>query len=175
MKNFVKFIACAVFALSFAALASADTIWNVNATFAYNNLTNAATGSFTLDPSLNLVSWNIAVAGTNAAADNTYNSGDSIAIFPDLTDLDFYDGSTNQYIDLYLASPLSNAGGTINLLYGDGGLSNNATIVCDGCGTLISGSVSTTSAAVPEPSSIALLAMTGLAGIPLRRRKKASL
>jgi len=174
LKNFLKFIACAAFALSLPALVSADTVWNVDATFGYNNLTNAATGSFTLDPSLNLLSWNITVGGSNSAADNMYNSGDSIAIFPDLTHLDSYDGSTNQYIDLYLASPLSSAGGTINLLYGDGGLSNNATIVCDGCGTLISGSVSTT-AAVPEPSSIALLAMTGLAGIPLRRRKKASL
>jgi len=173
LRNLLKFAPLAIFALSFSALAPADTIWNVNATFAYNQLTNTASGSFTLNSSLDLVSWNITVAGTNTSADNTYTSVDSIDIFPDLTHLDFYDGSTNQYIDLYFASPLSNSGGTINLLYGDGGQSDNATIVCDGCGTLLAGTVSTATA-VPEPSSIALLAMTGLAVILLRRCKKVS-
>jgi len=95
-----------------------------------------------------------------------YTPGDSIGIFPDLTHLDFYDGSTNQYIDLYLASPLTNAGGTINLLYGDGGASNNSTVVCAGCGTLDSGTVSTELATVPEPSSTSLLAsVVGFLGL----------
>lgn len=91
--------------------AAADTVWNLDATFSYNALANTASGTFELDPSNDLVTGNITVSGTNGPADNVYTPGDSIAIFPDLTHLDFYDGSTGQYIDLYLQSPLTNAGG----------------------------------------------------------------
>jgi hypothetical protein len=166
MRNITRLLAMMIVLAGFATFAAADTIWNVNASFSYNDTANTATGTFELDPSLNLVTWDVTVAGTNTLADNVYIPGDSIAIFPDLTHLDFYDGSTNQYIDLYLASPLTNAGGTINLLYGDGGASNNSTVVCAGCGTLDSGTVSTVSATVPEPSSTSLLAsVVGFLGL----------
>jgi hypothetical protein len=154
----------------FAAYVPADTIWNINATFSYNALGNTETGTFQLDSSLNLVTWNITVTGTNLLADNVYTPGDSIAIFPDKTHLDFYDSSTNQYADLYLQSPLSNAGGTINLLYGDGGESSNSTIVCAGCGTLDQGTVSTSS--VPEPAWLAVMGIAaGLFGTARHRKR----
>jgi hypothetical protein len=145
----------------------------VNASFSYNSHTNEATGSFTLDPSLHLVTWDVVVTGTNTPADNTYTPGDSIAIFPDLTHLDFYDSGTGQYLDLYLASPLSNNGGTINLLVGDRGADSNSTVACSGCGVLVSGTVSASNQAqsAPEPSSIAL-SITGLALIAGRLRRK---
>jgi hypothetical protein len=169
LKTAAKLLTIAGFVAGFATFASADTIWHVNATFSYNTLGNTATGTLELDPSLNMVTWNITVAGTNAAADNVYNPGDSISIYPDSTHIDFYDGSTNQYIDLYLQTGVTNAGGTINLLYGDGGASSNSTIVCAGCGTLVKGTVST----VPEPSSVYLFGGGAvLAGLRLVRRKR---
>ncbi len=171
MRNAARLLLLAGLALVVSTWrASADTVWDVNATFSYDGLTNNASGSFTLDSSLDLVTWNLMVDGTNTPADNDYTTGDSIAIYPDQTHLDFYDGGTNQYIDLYFASPLSTAGGTINLLYGDGGESSDSTIVCDGCGTLVSGNVSTLSA-VPEPSSIAVCLAGMLALILFSRRR----
>jgi hypothetical protein len=169
-KQIIKLMAIAA---GLATFASADTIWDLDATFSYDSLSNVATGTFELDPSLDLVTWDITVAGSNTPADNEYTTGDSIAIFPDLTHLDFYDGSTNQYIDLYLASPFTTAGGPINLLYGDGGQTNSATIVCAGCGTLVSGTVSAT--ATPEPSLIGLLGGVGILGLALLRRSKSSI
>lgn len=170
MKNILKLLTLTGLVAGFTSFASADTTWNVDATFSYNSLGNVATGSFTLDSSLNLTSWDVTVSGTNVAADNVYNPGDSIPIFPDLTHLDFYDGTTNQYIDLYFQSALNSGPGIINLLYGDGGQSNNATIVCAGCGTLDEGFVST--GPVPEPTSIYLLGCgAGMLGLGLLRRK----
>jgi hypothetical protein len=170
MHKIIRLLALAGLAAGFTTYAAADTIWNLDARFSYNALANTATGTFELDPSNDLVTWDITVSGTNVAADNVYTPGDSIDVFPDLTHLDFYDGSTNQYIDLYLQSPLTSAGGTIDLLYGDGGASSNSTIVCAGCGTLESGMVSTS--VVPEPSSICLFgSLAGLLVLQLLRRK----
>lgn len=170
IMKITRLLAVAGFVAICGSYASADTIWNLDATFSYNSLTNTATGTFQLDPSLNLVTWDITVAGSNAAADNTYTPGDSIAVFPDLTHLDFYDGTTNQYIDLFLQSPLTNAGGNISLLFGDGGADSNSTIVCAGCGTLVSGTVGATE--TPEPSSIGILSGAGILGLALLHRKR---
>ena len=171
-KKITRILTLAGLAAGFAAFASADTIWNLDATFIYNTFSNTATGTFELDPSLNLVTYDITVDGTNALADNEYTPGDSFPIFPDLTHLDFYDGTTNQYINLLFQTPLSNAGGTINLLYGDAGATNNSTVVCAGCGTLVSGTVMGATA-TPEPTSIGLLSGAGILGVALLRRKRA--
>jgi len=159
-------IGLAALALMSVVSASADTVWDVNASFTYDGLANAASGNFTLDPSLNLVAWNITVSGTNLAADDIYSQTNSndIPVFPDLTHLDFYDAGTNQYIDFYLSFPLSSAGGVIGLLEGDDGETTNSTIVCAGCGVLDSGSLSSESSAVPEPKFGAFL-VAGLVGL----------
>src|ERR1700683_5535370 len=74
----------------FATCASANTIWECNATFKYNSLSNTATGTFELNSSLQLVNnWDITVKGTNTPADNVYTPSDSFPVFPDLTHLDF--------------------------------------------------------------------------------------
>jgi hypothetical protein len=145
MKKSVKLLAAALLFLGFATCAWANTIWTVNASFIYPSAgtTNTATGTFTLDSSLNVVTWNITVAGTNVQADNTFTPANSSLITAtfDTTHVDFYDASTNQYVDLYLASPLSNTGGTITLLAGDDGASKNSTVVCPGCGVLVHGTI----------------------------------
>jgi hypothetical protein len=81
----------------------------------------------------------------------------------DKTHVDLYDKTTNQYIDLYIASPLPNASGTIELLVGNGGKNKNATIVCPnggGSDKLDEGMVSE----APEPLNL-LLFGTGLVAI----------
>jgi hypothetical protein len=109
LKTATKLLVYAGLVAGLATYASADTIWNVNATFKYNSLGNTAKGTFELNSSLALVTWNITVSGTNIVADNVYTPSDSIDVYPNSTHLDFYDGSTNQYIDLYLQTGLSNA------------------------------------------------------------------
>jgi hypothetical protein len=171
-KTITKALVIAGFIAGFTARASANTIWYVDATFAYNSLSNTEMGTFQLDPSLNLVTWDITVSGSNTAADLEYTPSNSNDVFPDLTRLDFFEkGGTGPYADLYFASPLSNAGGAINLLYGNGGANSFSTIVCAGCGTLVTGSVSTT--ATPEPPAIGILSGLGILGLVVLRRRGA--
>jgi hypothetical protein len=171
-KQIVKMFVFGGLVALFTTCASANTIWDLDATFRYNFLSNMATGNFQLNPSLAIVNWDITVTGTNTAANDVYNPGDSIPVFPDLTHLDFYDFNTNRYINLKLQSPFTNAGGSINLLFGNGnGADDDATTVCSGCGTLVSGKVVGT-AATPEPASIALVGGAGLLGLALVRRKR---
>ena len=178
MKYASRLCALAGLAVGLSVSASADTIWTLDATFAYNDLTNHATGQFTLDSLLNLLSWNITVDGTNTQANDTYTGpgGDSIPVFPDLTHLDFYDTVTNQYINLYLNAALSNTGGVIDLLHGDPSDFNNAIIVCDGCGTLVQGTVTgaPAGAEVPEPRLGVFLAMSLVGLAAFARRKLAA-
>ena|ERR1700722_2276588 len=170
MKNITKMLCFCGIVAGFTTCASANTIWDLNATFSYNSLSNLATGNFQLNSSLAVVNWDIAVTGTNTAADNVYNPSDSFPVFPDLQHLDFYDFGTNQYINLKLQSPFTNAGGSINLLFGNGnGADDDATTACAGCGTLVSGKVT---AVTPEPASIALVGGAGLLGLAVLRRKR---
>jgi len=172
----MKFVALAVLFAGFATYASADSIWTINASFVYpsNGNTNTETGTFRLDPSLNLVTWDITVSGTNTLADNVYTPGDSFRTLPeDPTHLDLYDGGSGTYIDLYFAAPLTNAGGTITLLAGNNGANFDSTIVCDGCGVLDTTEINTVigSTVVPEPSGLMLLGsgFVGLLGVVRRK------
>jgi hypothetical protein len=180
MQNIAKFMAFAGLAFGLATCASADTTWTFNSTtFCYNcedtppleTFNDIGAGSyFTTNASDAITGYDITVEGTNLVADNVYTPGDSIIIYPDATHLDFYDGATNQYLDLYLAAPgITTAGGTVQLLAGDLGASSSSTITCPGCGTLVSGSI-TGGGAVPEPRLGAFM-LLGLAGLGFFARK----
>ena len=156
-----------MFGLSLAA--SADTIWNIDATLQYNNTTNLITGSFTLNPSLNVVTYNIAVTGTNTQANKVYTPANSFPVNPTPTNFPFFSPATSQFLILYLVHPVTNAGGTIPLSVGSAGLSANSTIACPGCSTLVSGTVS--ALPIPEPSSLALLG-SGVLGVATLLRRK---
>jgi len=188
MKSITKLLTIAGLAIAFASCASADITWTFNTTTfclhcGYSNeLDNdIATGSFftTDDTGANLISWDITVEGTNNGvngADNEYTPGDSFRTFPmDANHIDLWDGSSSQYIDLFFDSPgITSAGGTVNLLQGDLGADSDSTIVCNGCGTLVSGSVFGAGAAVPEPrfGAIAMIGLAGLAFVAKQNRDR---
>lgn len=176
----IKLLTIAGLAVAFASCASADITWTFNTTTfclhcGYSNEVDnniASTSFFTTDNTgAILTGWDIVVQGTNTQANNEYTPGDSFRTFPmDATHIDLYDGSSGQYIDLFFAAPgTTSAGGTVNLLQGDLGADSNSTIVCNGCGTLVSGSVSANT--VPEPGLGAFLALS-LAGIAFMGRRK---
>jgi hypothetical protein len=183
MNKITKLLTIAGLAFAFSACASADITWTFNTTtFCYNcgdvgyeTDNDIAPGSyFTTDNTgADLTGYDITVEGTNTLADNVYTPLDSFRTLPmDSTHIDLYDSGTGEYIDLYFASPgTTSAGGTVNLLQGDLGLDYNSTVVCDGCGTLVSGSV--TASTVPEPSAIVLLGTVAcIMGAAFRRRKR---
>jgi len=184
MKHISKTSVLAGLAVAVASCASADITWTFNTTtFCYNcgdvgyeTDNDIQAGSFftTDNTGTDLTGWDITVEGTNAGADNEYTPSDSFRTFPmDATHIDLYDGSSGQYIDLYFASPgTTSAGGTVSLLAGDLGADANSTIVCNGCGTLVSGSVTGSGgSAVPEPRFGATL-LIGLAGLGLLAQRK---
>jgi len=181
MKNITKLLLPAGLAFAFATCASADITWTfTDVTFCLhcgqptetdNDIT--ATSWFTTDNAATTVTgWDITVEGTNTGADNEYTSavaGNGF-IFPDANHLDFFSPGFAQYLDLFLDAPgITGAGGTVNLLLGDAGADSNSTIACNGCSTLVSGSI--TGGTVPEPRFGAFV-MAGLAGLGLLTRRK---
>jgi hypothetical protein len=170
-------------ALGLATTSSADIAWTFNnVTFCLhcgqptetdNNITAAS--FFTTDNAASTVTgWDITVAGTNAGADNEYKSGvaGNGFIFPDANHLDFFSPGFVQYLDLFLAAPgITSAGGPVNLLLGDAGATGSSTIACNGCSTLVSGSVTGSTSAVPEPRFGAFLAAC-LIGLGFIARRK---
>jgi hypothetical protein len=182
MKSITKLFTIAGLAIAFASCASADITWTFNSTTfclhcGYSNeLDNdIGAGSFftTDDTGATLTGWDITVEGTNSAADNEYTPGDSFRTFPmDANHIDLYDGFSGEYIDLFFDSTgTTSAGGTVNLLQGNLGENSDSTIVCNGCGTLVSGSVFGAGAAVPEPrfGAVVMLGLAGLAFVACRK------
>lgn len=180
MKNITKLFTIAGLAFAFATCASADITWNFNTTtfclhcgFSNELDNDIKAGSFftTDNTGATLTGWDITVEGTNTDANNEFTPGNSFRTLPmDATHIDLYDGASGQYIDLFFAAPgTTSAGGTLNLLQGNLGADFNSTIVCNGCGTLVSGSV--TANTVPEPR-FGVVLLIGLAGLVFLARRK---
>jgi len=62
MKTLIRLFAPAGLVARFTSYAAADTVWHLDASFSYNALANTATGTFELDPSNDVVTWDITVS-----------------------------------------------------------------------------------------------------------------
>ena len=140
VRNAAKFLILAAFVLGFAASASAQVTW----TFSDVSFTNgdAVTGSFTTDSGVTMVeSFNVTITGpqafTVAGLVDSYLPGE-IGIF---------NAGFSQYIDLYLSSNMTGAGGTIPI---------TSAFDCPGCGTL-NGASPEIIGVTPEPSTAGLM------------------
>ena len=166
MKIFLKAIIGGALLLGSGVCAMADTIWTLDDVFFNNG--NSATGWFITDPTSTMIeSFSITVAGPDSADAFT------AAIMPDTylantpPEIGIANSDWSEYVDLYLASSLTSAGGTIDLTGG---------YDCPGCGVLkVDGDFRPRvigSAVTPEPSTVpflgAGLALVALAGF---RRK----
>ena len=128
--------------------AMADTIWTLN-DIDFNN-GNEATGYFITNAAVTAIDgFSIQVTGPSTEADfvatqmvNSY--------LP--TEIGIADAGFIQYVDLYVASALTSAGGTVDITSG---------VDCNGCGSLLVNSTHTPSvtgtAYTPEPSTVPFL------------------
>jgi len=164
MKIFSKLTIGLGLLLGSGVCAMADTIWTLNDVYFSNG--NQATGWFSTDPtSTTIDDFSIQVTGPDTADAFT------AAIMPDTylantpPEIGIANADWSEYVDLYLATPLTSGGGTINLTGG---------YDCPGCGVLdttnytpsVSGVAST-----PEPSAIPLMgAGLLLMGTVVRRK-----
>src|SRR5579862_5097152 len=132
--------------------AMADTIWTLN-DIDFNN-GNQATGWFSTDPTGTIIDgFSIQVTGPDSADAFTAAIMPSTYLANTPPEIGIANSDWSEYVDLYLASPLTGAGGTIDITGG---------YDCPGCGTLIVNSDHRPSitgvASTPEPSSIPFLA-----------------
>lgn len=136
---------------------SASTTWNLVGVHFSDGATE--TGFFTIDSTFtSLTDWNIQVSGSSKGADFDYLPSDSNTFGVTSTKVVLGDFAvTGDFTELFFATPMTNAGGTINL--------TGSSLDCFNgpCGTLVSGQItagsgSTTSvAASPEPGSFTVL------------------
>jgi len=177
VKTLVKTLVVLSMAFAFSMHLSADAVWDLSATFQdfFGGDIATASGTFTLDPSFNFVSYDVTVTGGFPGIAGTYtNPNDDAFISPSLNFVEFQnDNFPFQLLGLDLQSPVS-SGGTINLKQG---FIPTASLACSTaigpCETLVSGKITDSPSAAPEPSTL-LLCVPALVGIALFRRKKAS-
>jgi hypothetical protein len=165
MKNIIKLLTIAGLTFAFATCASADVTWFLQDVTFSDGAT--ATGFFTTDPAFDaLDNWSVNVSGSSIGANYDYLTTNSN--FFDISPTFVALGSSPfvQFILVIPQSAMTNAGGTINLLTGDSGLDcNNGP-----CGTLLTGSITSTSP-TPEPRFGAIL-LVSLAGLGFLARRK---
>lgn len=136
--------------------------WNLNAVFEDGA---TATGSFIFDADTALYSDQDILTTVGILPSFHYTPISSFVGLDSPVMVDFVDSSLTQYIRLWFSAPLTNAGGVIALDLGK-------SFECSNCGTVrffTSGSV-TGHEAVPEPVSIALLAI-GLVSVMASRKR----
>jgi hypothetical protein len=179
--------------IGFAACASADTTWTVTGTFTgpHSAPNEMMTGTFTtrggsgsMAPAF--ISWDVSFTGPNTFVDSSttrattvigenlnpwIGAGGGPSGHPNEAELSFaVNPGFDPYVDLYLDAPLTE-GGTVHIIGG---------YDCPGCGTLEVGTITdgsiistSTIAAVPEPSAIALLSANfGLIGLAIFRCRR---
>jgi hypothetical protein len=181
VKTTFKFLSVLTLGFIFSAFASANTVWDLtNVTFDdgpvvnHQSTTNAATGSFTIDSSFNIISWNITVTGSNTPADFTFTNADSeVYLSSDHKFILFSDSDFDPLLGLDLVSALpSGSGSPINLQAGSGLTQTGA---CGSwpnqCTNYHTGSIVDAPTATPEPST-AILCVPAMLGLAFFRRRK---
>jgi len=141
------------------SVAGTVTTWTLN-NIKFDN-GNVLNGSFSTDLSVpDYITFNVTVTGPATAADFTAVTAVN-SYLPGL--LGFASPGFAQYVDLYLASPLTNAGGVVNIASGFDCPSAGR------CGVLVTSLGP--DVVSPEPSAL-LLGAAGLGWIALKVRRK---
>ncbi len=161
---------CVIFVFGFAARASAQVTWTLKDVTFTNG--NTASGTFTTNAALNgFVSFSITVTGPAKAADFTATQ----MVGPYLpSEIGIANPLFTEYVDLFTASPLTNAGGTIHHVNPSATLQS---VDCPGCGVLIINSNTELIGVTPEPPSgrLMLVGVALLTGAWFLRRRRRSL
>jgi hypothetical protein len=141
-----------------------EILWTINDvtfTFADSNV-NTLTGTFITDSGITtILELNLAVTGPETADDFTATQSQSAELPSEISV-----GNTGflEYVDLFLSSPLTSAGGTVSISSG---------FNCPGCGSLVVNDDTGVTGVIitPEPSAIPLVGGgVMLLGIASRRK-----
>ncbi|HEX5228266.1 MAG TPA: PEP-CTERM sorting domain-containing protein [Bryobacteraceae bacterium] len=170
MKIFGKALLGVGLLLGTGVCAMADIVWTFNDVVFQQTFwpdttyQNELTGSFTTDDAVTHVeSFNLNVTGNLASG--LFTPAQMVDSYLPNT-IGIADASFSDYIDLYLNSPLTSAGGTIDI--GSG-------FDCTGCGTLLVNSdhrpTVTGVAATPEPTTLPVLGAGAVLVFFVTRRK----
>ena len=167
MKVFSRVIIGLGLLMGSGACAMADIVWTLNDVFLqfpHNGGINEVTGNFTTDNSVDTIeSFSIAVTGPET--EGTFTPALMVDAYLPGT-IGIANSDFSKYVDLYLSSPLTSAGGKVDM--GSG-------FDCPGCGTLLVNADHTPSvigvASTPEPSTIPFLGAGLLLMGTLVRRK----
>jgi hypothetical protein len=159
MKCLAKTMAILVFLIGGCTCAMADTeiTWTLNNVHFSDG--DQITGWIETNTSVtSVIAYSIDITGPVS-----FSVGE-IAYLP--SDIGLAPPGWAEYVDLYLASAMTSAGGTISITGG---------YDCPGCGTLITADNPTVTGVLPEPAVILLLGIgLGSLGIGLRRKLRAA-
>lgn len=164
-------LATVLFAFTASVALAGPVTWNVNASFTDGG---TLTGSFVFDASTNSVStWNLTVSGGNTIQfpDYTYTT-DAVPVYysgffyPEIQ-LVFHIPATPRLLVLSTVAPLTDAGGTVNLIgFVDVANFSGECHNCDPYRVLAEGGTlaASESSAVPEPTPWSMMTLAGVLG-----------
>ena len=159
LKTITKLLLIVVIALGFAKGSSAQVLWTLNDVTFYNG--NTATGSFTTNSAgTSILSFSIDLTGPASGA--AFTATQMVDAYLPNT-IGIANGTFSEYVDLYLSSPVTGAGGIIPISSG---------YDCPGCGTLIINSDTEIIGTTPEPATMFVFGSGLLVLAGIVRRKK---
>ena len=151
--------------VGFGTCASADITWTLNNVSFSDGTT--LTGGFTTNAAVN------GLDGTTVAANDFTIVGEVLTQLPG--EIGFYSSGFAAYVDLAFSSPLTNAGGVIDIVSSSVTYGGHTYFTGDSGQGTISGNANVNGGggSVPEPSAFILLAtVMGVLGVSTIRRRK---